>query len=85
MSILARIQSAGGKVRRDKWRATLVKRGSLSADAVAWIKAHKADLMREIWPLYDEWDERAAIIEFDGGLPRDRAEALAFQCVTQCR
>lgn len=24
------------------------------------------------------WDERAAIMEFDGGLPRERAEALAF-------
>jgi hypothetical protein len=85
VSIVARIHAAGGKLRRDKWRATLVKRGALSADAVAWIKDHKADLMREIWPLYDEWDERAAIIEYDGGLPRDRAEALAYQCVTQCR
>ena len=84
MSILARIHAAGGKVRRDRWSVTLVKRGSLSADAVAWIKDHKADLMREIWPLYDEWDERAAIIEFDGELPRDRAEALAYRCVTQC-
>lgn len=24
------------------------------------------------------WDERAAIMEFDGGLPRERAEALAL-------
>jgi hypothetical protein len=24
------------------------------------------------------WDERAAIMEFDAGMPRERAEALAF-------
>lgn len=24
------------------------------------------------------WDERAAVMEFDGGLPRERAEALAL-------
>jgi hypothetical protein len=24
------------------------------------------------------WDERAAIVEYDGGLPRERAEALAL-------
>lgn len=24
------------------------------------------------------WDERAAIMEYDGGLPRERAEALAL-------
>ena len=26
-----------------------------------------------------EWDERAAIMEYEGGLPRERAEALALQ------
>ena len=25
-----------------------------------------------------EWEERAAIMEYDGGLPRERAEALAL-------
>jgi hypothetical protein len=25
-----------------------------------------------------QWDERAAIVEADGGLPRERAEALAL-------
>lgn len=25
-----------------------------------------------------EWDERAAIMEYEGGLPRERAEALAL-------
>lgn len=28
-----------------------------------------------------EWDERAAILEFEGGLPRERAEAFALRDV----
>jgi hypothetical protein len=28
-----------------------------------------------------EWDERAAILEYDGGLPRERAEAVALAAV----
>jgi hypothetical protein len=27
---------------------------------------------------HELWDERAAIMEYDGGLPRERAEALAL-------
>jgi hypothetical protein len=33
--------------------------------------------------LRDEWEEAAAIREFDGGLPREQAEALALADVTQ--
>ncbi len=36
---------------------------------------HPTDLPPE-WHLL--WDERAAILEFDGGWPRERAEALAL-------
>jgi hypothetical protein len=50
---------------------------------------HKADIVRLLRPSLDGWlredwhaffDERAAIYEFDGGLPRDEAEARAFDC-----
>ena len=50
---------------------------------------HKADLIMLLevgddgWSA-DDWralyDERAGIVEFDGGLPRPEAEALAFKC-----
>jgi hypothetical protein len=30
-----------------------------------------------------EWEERAAIREYDGGLPRERAEALALKDVIE--
>jgi hypothetical protein len=29
------------------------------------------------------WDERAAIMEYDGGLPRERAEALALVAIIE--
>lgn len=29
------------------------------------------------------WDERAAIMEYDGGLPRERAEALALKDIME--
>jgi len=50
---------------------------------------HKADLIVLLRPGDDGWsaedwqaqfDERAGIAEFDGGLPRSEAEALAFEC-----
>lgn len=55
-------------------------------DALARNKQEIIDLMR---PGVDGWsgedwhaffDERAGIAEFDGGLPRDQAEARAFEC-----
>jgi hypothetical protein len=38
-------------------------------------------LLGAAWPqeVAEEWEERAAIMEFDGGLPRPEAEAAAGQ------
>jgi hypothetical protein len=50
---------------------------------------HKAEILRLLWPADDGWsaedwqiffDERAAVAEFDGGLPRAAAETRAFAC-----
>ena len=38
------------------------------------------DLPVEWWEL---WDERAAIMEFDGNMPRERAEALALADIVE--
>jgi hypothetical protein len=58
--------------------------------AVLELLSHfKADILRLLSPSLDAWsaedwqaffDERAAICEFDGGLPRPDAEARAFDC-----
>lgn len=50
---------------------------------------HKADIVTLLRPGNDGWsgedwreffEERAGIAEFDGGLPRDQAQARAFSC-----
>lgn len=78
-----RILAHGGEVIRDEWRVSL-RKGRLTAEALEWLREHKADLMREVWPEFDAWDERAAIMEFDGGMTRDEAEAAAYRSVTGC-
>lgn len=83
MSILARIRANGGEVIRDEWRIT-IKPGRLKPDALAWVQANKADLMREVWPEWDAFEERAAIMEFDGGMTRPEAESEAYRRVMQC-
>jgi hypothetical protein len=53
------------------------------------LSRHKAEVMALLRPAEDGWsaedwqiffDERAGIVEFDGGLPRAEAEAQAFAC-----
>lgn len=83
MSLLMRIKAAGGSVSRDRWRLKL-KRGRLSNEAVAWIKANRNRVMAELWPAFDAWEERAAIREYDGGQSRQEAEAAAYAEVEPC-
>lgn len=82
MSIIDRIRAHGGEVIRTEWRINL-RKGRLDAAAVEWLRDRKADLMREVWPEYDEWEERAAIREYDGAMTRAEAEAAAYQEVTK--
>ncbi|WP_286949037.1 MULTISPECIES: hypothetical protein [Brevundimonas] len=82
-SILTRIRANGGDVVRQEWRFAL-RRGRLTQEAVAWVRARWADVCREAWPLFDLWEERAAIMEFDGGLSRADAERAAYAEVAAC-
>lgn len=82
MSIVGRIRAQGGEVVRDEWRISL-RRGRLTDAALDWVREHKADLMRELWPSYDDWEERAAIREHDGGMTREEAEAAAYQDILE--
>lgn len=85
MSILARIRAHGGDVIRDDWRFRL-SAGRLTPEAMAWLRAKGRwqFACREVWPLFDRWQERAAIRQYDGGLPRADAERLAYADVTSC-
>lgn len=78
-SILARIRANGSEVVRDGWTVRLKRRGKLTDEAIAWIREHRDALIREVWPEYDDWQERAAIREFDGGQDRAEAEAEAYR------
>lgn len=77
MSILDRIRAHGGEVIRDRYRIR-IRRGRLTDDALAWVAEHRTDLIREAWPEHDDWEERAAIREFDGGQNRDEANEAAY-------
>ena len=85
MSILARIRDNGGDIIRRQWRFSL-KRGRLTGEAIEWLKGagRWRWACREVWPLLDLWEERAAIREYDGGQPREDAERDAYMEVVGC-
>lgn len=78
--ILDRIRAQGGNVIRKGFTFSL-RQGRLTPDAVAWVKANLEAVKAEVWPAYDDWQERAAIMEFEADMPRDAAEQAAYECV----
>ena len=59
------------------------------AEVLDLLARHKADIVTLLRPGSDGWtvedwwkffEERAGIVEFDGGRPRDQAQARAFSC-----
>lgn len=77
--ILDRIRAHGGDVIRDEYRFTL-KPAKLSPAALEWLSqpSIKNRVYEEVWPLFADWGERAAIREYDGGQCRDDAERDAY-------
>ena len=78
MSILNRIHAKGGEVIRDKWMIR-IRRGRLDDTAMAWIKKNRVELMLEVWPEFDAFEERAAIREYVHGQDRAEAEREAYR------
>ena len=81
--ILDRIRAHGGEVIRAGWNIRL-RPGRLSPEALEWLRGRKDALMQEVWPEFDAWIERAAIIEIDGGASREEAERIAYDEVMGC-
>lgn len=75
--VLDRIRVHGGEAIRDGF-ALRVRRGKLNDDAMAWLRENRDRVMREVWPEFDDWSERAAIREYEGGQDRADAEADAY-------
>lgn len=78
MAILDRIRAHGGDVIRDGYRFRL-RKGQMTPDAVAWVRNHMRQVCEEVWPDFQDWEERAAIREFDGGQDRETAEREAYR------
>jgi hypothetical protein len=76
--IIDDLAAIGATVRPDGDQL-LLKAGAsaVPADLVSRIKASKAELLQELVESEQAFEERAAIVEFDGGAPRPWAEALA--------
>ena len=83
MALAARRRPSNGEVTRTEWRIS-IRRGRLDDNALAWLRDRKTDILREVWPKFDQFEERAAIMEFDAGLSRDEAEAAAYREVSGC-
>lgn len=80
MSALTRIRAHGGDVVRDGCQFRF-RPGRLDDAAKAWVISHIEEIKLEVWPAYGDWQERAAIMEYDGGMSRADAERAAFDCV----
>ncbi len=86
---LTQARAAGIQVGIDGEALVLEASAPPPAGVLDLLARHKADILTLLRPGDDGWsgedwreffDERAGIAEFDGGLPRDQAEARAFSC-----
>lgn len=80
MTPLSFIRSHGGNVIRDGFQFRL-RPGRMNAAQIERLKPHMEAIKADVWPAYADWQERAAIMEFDGGLSRQEAERAAYECM----
>jgi hypothetical protein len=83
MIILRRVRAHGGDIIRDEYRFRL-QRGRLSVEAIQWLRKNWLDACQDAWPSFYEWQERAAIREYCGGMLRHDAERAAYGEVIGC-
>jgi hypothetical protein len=77
IDILAALSSYGAKAEIEQGRVRLVCCYPLPADLIETARAHKDELRALLEARRDRFEERAAILEFDEGLPGPEAEAIA--------
>jgi hypothetical protein len=93
LEALAAARAAGIDIGTDGSNLVLEAPAPPPADLLERLRQHKTAIVELLQPRADGWspedwqayfDERAAIAEFDGGLPRLQAEAQAFtECVAE--
>lgn len=83
--LVQRVQEAGGRIDVHGDRVRVAAPSQLPQTLMAELRAQKADIVRlfaSVW--FERYEERAAIMEHDGGLSRDEAEAGAFDhCIIE--
>jgi hypothetical protein len=86
---LKKAREVGLRVGSEGDTLTLEAAAAPPQDVLDLLVRHKADILALLRPAEDGWmaedwqvffDERAAVAEFDSGLPRAEAEARAFDC-----
>ena len=86
---LTQARAAGIQVRIDGEALVLDASAPPPAEVLNLLARHKVDIVNLLRPGSDGWsgedwreffEERAGIAEFDGGMPREQAEARAFSC-----
>src|SRR5262249_24400920 len=89
LQALSAARSAGVRIRLDGDQLDLSAEQQPPENLLELLHRYKPELLRLLRPSLEGWsaedwqaffDERAAICEFDGGLPRPEAEARAFAC-----
>ena len=80
--LIQQVQAAGGSIHATGGRIKLSAPRPLPSVLVETIKVHKAEVLAYLGDdlaenIREHFEERAAIQEYNGGLPRERAEAQA--------
>lgn len=75
--IITRVRELGANIVLEKGALRLVNKAKLPAEALAYIAKHKLEIGEFLREQEDDFEERAAIIEFDGKMPREWAEQFA--------
>jgi hypothetical protein len=75
--VLSAVSQAGGRLTPNGEKITVEAPVPLPQDVLALVREHK----QKLCDLLEVFEERAAIIEYDGRLPRDEAERLAGQYI----
>ncbi len=78
-ALIQQVQAAGGTIRATGGRLRLSAPRPLPSGLVETIKAHKAEMLAYLGDeltenIREHFEERAAIREYDGGEPREKAE-----------
>lgn len=82
--LIGRIRANGANVAFEGGRLRIVNGDKLPHDAIDYIKAHGRQIADWLEREHD-FEERAAMVEYGAGVPRDIAERFARECVDLAR